>query len=65
MIRRGVSEQIAMKISGHPTVSGFRRYNIISDADLRNAAKQFEAGRVSQGTVMVQPEEITKETAVN
>jgi integrase len=43
LIRAGVSEQVAMKISGHKTTSIFRRYNIISGADLRNAAKKLDS----------------------
>jgi hypothetical protein len=43
MIRRGVTEQVATKISGPKTVSVFRRYNITSDEDLHNAAALIEA----------------------
>jgi hypothetical protein len=64
MIRRGVSEQIAMKFIGHKTVSVFRRYNIISDADMRNAAKLIEDGR-SNCTDVAQSEEATEENVVN
>jgi len=65
MIRRGVSEQIAIKISGHETASVFRRYNIISDTDLRNAAIRIEGGRGSQGTLTVQSDATIQEIAVN
>ena len=41
MVRNGVSETIAMRISGHRTASTFRRYNITSDEDLRAVAARM------------------------
>jgi integrase len=44
MVRRGVPQRTARTISGHKTDSVFARYNIISEADIRDAAIKIEEG---------------------
>ena len=44
LIRSGVPEVVSMRITGHRTRSVFDRYNIVSSADLQDAARKLAGG---------------------
>ena len=51
LVRSGVSQSVAMSISGHRTASMFERYNITDDRDQRQAlqkVQQYRKGRRSE-----------------
>jgi integrase len=68
LVRSGVSDTVAMAISGHRTADVFRRYNITSEKDLRHARELQAARRRSleaQGQVQGQTAEEESDEAIN
>ncbi len=53
--RSGVSQSIAMKITGHKTPSMYRRYNIVDERDLKAASERMQNYLTQHQTPKVVP----------
>ncbi len=71
MNRDGVTEKVAMQVTGHKPRSIFDRYNIVSDRDVAEAGKKMEArsnarldgvGAPSLGTLLGTPADLPEQT---
>jgi hypothetical protein len=53
MDRAGVSQTMAMALSGHKTASVYRRYRIVDESDLRDSLERTQASLATRppGTV--------------
>jgi len=52
LMAAGVDQSVAMRVTGHQTISVFQRYRIVSDDDMRAALERTQTalGRVMDGS---------------
>lgn len=50
MVRAGVPQHVAMRVSGHRTAAIFRRYDIVTEDDIREAMRRTQAHVSGQPT---------------
>ena len=57
MIRAGLPQKTAREISGHKIDSVFNRFNVVGEADIRDAARKLESKPVMHSSFTVEAEE--------
>lgn len=55
MDRAGVTQPVAMALSGHKTASVYRRYRIVAEDDLREALSRTQASLATRPAGTVTP----------
>jgi hypothetical protein len=48
LVTAGVDQAVAMRVTGHQTISVFQRYRIVSDDDVRAALERTQAAARSR-----------------
>jgi integrase len=55
LVRAGIPEAVAMRMTGHRTRSVFERYNIVSPGDLLEAARKLDAAKNATSSLGMNP----------